>query len=208
MFSIVSDGRLLLVLYPLFGILSVYTIQYFTQKFEFKKIFLVLIISGCLILSIYFLYSNNNSEYQQEAYIFANYMVDNVSVANNFYPESGLVYGAWASSELKFPILSSNAKYTGPQLLDYLKDSNFKYISKNANSVEEYIQLTRNQNLSHLVIDSNENREQYFKDIFYYEEKYPYLIKEFESLEEGFTHYNVKVFKIDYNKFDILFKEN
>ena len=48
----------------------------------------------------------------------------------------------------------------------------------------------------------------YFKDIFYNEEKYSYLIKEFDSLEEGFTHYNVKIFKIDYNKFDILFKEN
>jgi len=208
MLSIVSDIRLLFILYPLFGILSVYTIQHLTQKFEFKKIFLVLIIGACLILSMYFLYSNDNSKYQNEVNYFANYMINNVKVSNNFYPESGLVYGVWASSELIFPITSSDAKYSGPQLLDYVKDSNFEYLSKNANSVEEYIQLARNQNLSHLVIDSNENREQYFKDIFYNEEKYSYLIKEFDSLEEGFTHYNVKIFKIDYNKFDILFKEN
>jgi hypothetical protein len=208
MFSIVSDGRLLLVLYPLFGILSVYTIQHFTQKFEFKKIVLVLIISGCIILSIYFLYSNNNSDYQQEAYIFANYMIDNVSVSNNFYPESGFVYGAWASSELKFPIISSEVKYSGPELLDYVKDSNFAYLTNSANSVEEYIKLARNQNLSHLVVDNNEKRTLYFKDIFYNEEKYPYLIKEFDSIEKEYTHYNVKVFKIDYEKFDILFKEN
>jgi len=59
MYSVVSDGRLLLVLFPLFGIFSVYTIRYFTDKFEFKKISLILIISACLILSIYFLYSND-----------------------------------------------------------------------------------------------------------------------------------------------------
>ena len=208
MLSIVSDIRLLFILYPLFGILSVYTIQHLTQKFEFKKIFLVLIMGACLVLSMYFLYSNDNSKYQNEVNYFANYIINNVKVSNNFYPESGLVYGVWASSELIFPITSSDAKYLGPQLLDYVKDSNFEYLSKNANSVEEYIQLARNQNLSRLVIDSNENREQYFKDIFYNEEKYSYLIKKFDSLEEGFTHYNVKVFKIDYDKFDMLFKEN
>ena len=208
MFSIVTDGRLLLVIYPVFGIFSVYTIQHFTQKFELKKISLIFIIIGCLILSIYFLHSDDNSEYNKEAYNFAKYMSNNVQVSNNFYPESGFVYGAWLSSELNFPIISSDVKYSGPQLLDYVKDSNFEYLSKNANSVEEYIQLARDQNLSHLVIDSNENREQYFKDIFYSEEKYSYLMKEFDSLEEGFTHYNVKVFKIDYEKFDMLFKEN
>ena len=104
MLSIVSDIRLLFILYPLFGILSVYTIQHLTQKFEFKKIFLVLIIGACLILSMYFLYSNDNSKYQNEVNYFANYMINNVKVSNNFYPESGLVYGVWASSELIFPI--------------------------------------------------------------------------------------------------------
>jgi len=208
MFSVVSDGRLLLVLFPLFGIFSVYTIRYFTEKFEFKKISLILIISACLILSIYFLYSNDNSEHQRESYDFANYMIDNVKVSNNFYPESGLVYGAWASSKLDFPILSSDAKYSGTELLDYVKNSNFEYITEKANSVEEYIQLARDQDLSHLVIDNNEKRPTYFKDIFYNEENYPYLLKEFDSLLEGYRHYNVKVFKIDYNQFDIILKEN
>lgn len=208
MFSIVSDGRLLLVMYPLFVIFSVYTIQHFTEKFEFKKISLIFIVGACIILSAYFLYSDNNSEFENEVNSFANHMVKNVKVSNNFYPESGFVYGAWAISELKFPTLSSDVKYSGPELLDYVKDSNFEYITKNANSVEQYIQLARNQDLSHLVIDNNDKREQYFKDVFYNEEKYPYLIKEFDSLEEGYTYYNVKIFKIDYEKFDLIFKDN
>jgi len=210
MLSVVSDGRLLLVLYPLFVILSLYTIQHITEKFEFKKIFLILMICGCIILSSYFLYSNNDSEYQKEAYTFANYMVNNVAVSNNFYPESGLVYGAWASSELKYPSLSTDVEYTGPQLLDYVKGTYFSnatnpvYLTQSADSVEGYIKLARNQNLSHLVIDDNNKRTPYFKNIFHNEEKYPYLIKQFDSVKEGYTHYNVKVFKIDYRYFDLI----
>ena len=108
----------------------------------------------------------------------------------------------------KVIIKYADAKYSGPELLDYIKDSNFVYLTQSANSVEDYIELARNQNLSHLVIDNNEKRMLYFKDIFYNEERYPYLIKEFDSIKEGYSHYNVKIFKIDYKSFDIVSKYN
>lgn len=200
MFSIVSDLRLILILYPIFAILSVYTIQHLTQKYELKKIVLILIISACLILSIYFLYSDNNTEYEKEAYDFANYMVNNVKVSNNFYPESGYVYGAWASTNLEFPILSSSVKYNGPELLDYIENS-YEYLEKEAKSIDEYIVLSRNQGLSHLVVDGSDKRASYFNDLFYNEEKYSYLIKEFDSVEQGYNQYKVKVFKINYDDF-------
>ena len=50
MLSVVTDLRLMLVLYPLFVILSLYTIQHFTQKLKLEKIFLILIICGSLVL--------------------------------------------------------------------------------------------------------------------------------------------------------------
>lgn len=200
MFSIVTDLRLILVLYPLFAILSVYTIQHLTQKSEFKKIFLVLIICGCLVLSTYFLYSNINSEYEKEVSRFADYMVNNVKVSNNFYPESGFVYGAWASSNLKFPTLSSSVDYDGPELLDYVKNS-YDYLEEEAKSVKEYIILSRDQGLTHLVVDGSDKRSSYFNDLFYNEKKYPYLIKEFDSMEHGYKQYKVKVFEINYEEF-------
>ncbi len=203
MLSVVSDLRLMLILYPLFVILSLYTIQHLTQKLELKKIFLVLIVGGCLVLSIYFLYSDNNSEYEKEAIIFASYMVDNVDVSNNFYPESGFVYGAWVSSNLKFPSLSYSVKYNGPELLDYVKNS-YDYLEEEAESVEEYIILSREQGITHLVVDGTDKRSSYFNDLFYNEEKYPYLTKEFDSTEHGYKQYKVKVFKINYSDFDKL----
>ena len=201
MLSVVSDLRLMLILYPLFAILSLYTIQHLTQKLELRKIFLVLIVSACLVLSIYFLYSNNNSEYEKEAIVFASYMVDNVKVSNNFYPESGFVYGAWVSSNLEFPSLSYSVKYNGPELLDYVENS-YDYLEKEAKSVEEYIILSKEQELSHLVVDGSDKRAAYFNDLFYNEEKYPYLVKEFDSVEHGYKQYQVKVFKINYNDFE------
>ena len=202
MFYAVGDLRLIFFLYPLFIILSLQTIRHVGDNIEFKRIFLVGIIGAILLLSWFFLYSNTNYNYDKEVVNFADYMINNVKVSNNFYPESGVIYSEWASSNLKFPILSSDVKYTGPELLDYVKGSNFVYLEKSANSVEEYIRLARDHNLSHLIIDSNEKRQSYFKDIFHHEDRYPYLIKEFDSAKEGYRYYNVKVFKIDYEYLD------
>ena len=208
MFYAVGDLRLIFFLYPLFIILSLQTIRHVGDNIEFKRIFLVGIIGAILLLSWFFLYSNTNYNYDKEVVNFADYMINNVKVSNNFYPESGVIYAEWASSNLKFPILSSDVKYTGPELLDYVKGSNFVYLEKSANSVEEYIRLARDHNLSHLIIDSNEKRQSYFKDIFYHEDRYPYLIKEFDSAKEGYRYYNVKVFKIDYEYLDSKLKDD
>ena len=206
MFSVVTDLRLILVLYPLFAILSAYTIQHLTQKSEFKKIFLVLIIFGCLVLSAYFLYSNTDSSYEKEVNNFANYMVSNVKASNNFFPESGYVYGAWASSNLEFPTLSYSVKYNGPELLVFVNNS-WIDLEEEAESIEEYIILSREQELTHLVVDGTDKRSSYFNDLFYNEEKYPYLTKEFDSLEHGYKQYKVKVFKIDYRDFDSILRK-
>ncbi len=208
MFYAVGDLRLIFFLYPLFIILLLHTIRHVGDNIEFKRIFLIGVIGSILLLSWFFLYSNTEYDYDKEVVRFANYMISNVKVSNNFYPESGYIYGVWASSNLKFPILSSNAEYTGPELLDYVKGTNFVYLVQSANSVEEYIRLARDQNLSHLIIDSNEKRQSYFKDVFYHEENYPYLIKEFDSSKEGYRYYNVKIFKIDYEYFDSKLKDN
>ncbi len=209
MFFVVGDLRFIFFLYPLFIILSLHTIKHLGNNIEFKKIFLVGMMGAILLLSWFFLYSNIEYDYEKEAIQFAGYMVNNVKVSNNFYPESGMIDAVWASSNLKVPILLSDLKYTGPHLLDYVKDRDTDvYLVQSANSVEEYIKLAKDQNLSHLVIDSNEKRPSYFKDVFYHEEKYPYLIKEFDSFKEGYRYYNVKVFKIDYEYFNSTLKDN
>ena len=68
--------------------------------------------------------------------------------------------------------------------------------------MEKYIELSREKGLTHLIVDDNEKRPDFLKDVFYHEEKYPYLIKTFDSQENGYK-YHVKIFKIDYGKFEL-----
>ena len=67
-------------------------------------------------------------------------------------------------------------------------------------SLEKYIKSSESKGLTHLVIDDSKSRAIFLNDVFNDEEKYPYLIKIFDSQENGYK-YHVKIFKIDYGKF-------
>lgn len=54
--------------------------------------------------------------------------------------------------------------------------------------------------LSHLIVDDIMDRPKYIQDIYYNEDKYPFLIKKFDSTDFDLK-YNVKIFEIDYEKF-------
>ncbi len=203
-YAVVSDIRLLFGLYPIFCILSIFTIKKLCDAYPYKKIFLILLTCGILVLSWFFIYSNDETEREVEVMQFSKYISDKVEASNNFFPESGYVYGAWASSNIKFPTLSSSVTYTGPELLVYQKDT-IIYLENNSESIQEYINMSRDQDLTHLIVDDNsKNRSEFFKDLYYNEDKYPYLIKEFDSFAHGYKHYHVKLFKIDYQKFDLI----
>ena len=67
------------------------------------------------------------------------------------------------------------------------------------NTLADFITETE---LSHLVVDGTKNRAQFLNDVFYNESDYPFLIKEYDSLHEGYK-YHVKIFRIDYEKFNL-----
>ncbi len=81
-----------------------------------------------------------------------------------------------------------------------------RVISLDGSSIEDIIKLGKSKGLSYLVVDNlndKPNRKSFFNDLFYHEEKYPYLVKNFDSKEHGYN-YQVKIFKIDYEKFEAL----
>ena len=79
------------------------------------------------------------------------------------------------------------------------------YWYNKTDSIKEVIKHGREEGLTHLVIDDNRNRPQFIKDVLISEDDFPYLIKEFDSLEYGYK-YNLKIYKIDYEKFDLINK--
>ena len=80
-----------------------------------------------------------------------------------------------------------------------------EYYNTQINNLRNYFYVLEKQKVTHLLLDENNNSplisnelKFHLKDIFNHESKYPFLIKEYDSRENGFNYY-VKLFEIDYN---------
>lgn len=190
----IQETRYLLVLIPLFSVVSIFSIKYFVQKVPRLRLFVILIIGIVLISSVIFLdYEKRDLEHEKDAVRLSLFIHSLQGSVNEYYPESTYV-GIAGIHDTKFPALS-NSIQRGPQV-----------ISLDGSSIEDTIKIGKSNGLSYLVIDNlnnKSNRKAFFNDIFYYEERYPYLVKIFDSKEYGYS-YQVKIFKIDYEKFETL----
>jgi hypothetical protein len=73
-----------------------------------------------------------------------------------------------------------------------------------AKSLEEFIEVSSEHELNYISINKNGVSEVFYPfldEIYENEEKFPYLIKIFDTEQEGFEKLKVKVFEIDYKKF-------
>ena len=67
--------------------------------------------------------------------------------------------------------------------------------------VEDYIKFGEKVGLTHLVTDGKSAQPKILNDIFYNEKNYPYLLKQFDSIEHGFK-YHMKIYEIDFHIFE------
>ena len=68
----------------------------------------------------------------------------------------------------------------------------------------DFFQVLKKQKMTHLILDEfnsseliNDELRLHLIAIFNHENKYPFLVKEYDSKENGFN-YHIKLFKIDY----------
>ena len=185
-----QDTRYLYVMFPIFSILSLYTIKKINEKFRNFSLIWIIVIIFTLIISLLFLgYKNFDYEYEQEAFKIAEVVTVTAKGINDYYPESRY-YFVSELPKYKFPTLSGSISM-GPIL----------FATEGFLSLEEFIERYRDQGLTHLVVDNSEKRPDFLRRVFLDEKSYPYLIKEFDSYKSGFTYY-VKVYKINYDEFD------
>ena len=71
----------------------------------------------------------------------------------------------------------------------------------NLSSLTELINLYKDEGLEYIVVDDQKQRQEFIQDIYLEEDKFPYLEKIFDSNEHGYN-YNVKLFSIDFEKYD------
>jgi hypothetical protein len=191
----IEDTRYLYMLFPILCIISSLTIKKISEKFKKENLILITIVIGIILSSAIFLdYKKIDREHEIESYLIAKDITSIAGGINNFSPNSKYIHIAEISN--KWPIIPLPPKEENyNQLFDIKKISPEKYSSLN-----DYIKNSKEKGLTHLVINKEKNNAKFLDDIFYHEEKYPYLIKEYDSLDQGFN-IQIKMYKIDYIKF-------
>jgi 4-amino-4-deoxy-L-arabinose transferase-like glycosyltransferase len=183
------DTRYMYPLFPLFVVVSAFTIKKATGKTKRQTLFLFLIICTILVASAAFLEVKKfDYEHQREAYGIAHEVVATAGGVNTYYPESS--YITPAELPQKWPALRSSIDFK----MVAISPDGF-------NSLTKYIKSSEKNGLTYLVLDGQKNRPSFLNDVFYHDEKYPYLTKVFDSSEHGYK-YHVKIYKINYEKFD------
>ena len=192
-YSFASDSRWIFPIYPIFCILSVISIKYLLQKTTKPKCFIIIVFSIIILSSIVYLdWKDIDKEHELEIYNLSLEITDIASGVNMFFPESSYLHVAGLTKVENFPISSDQ----------YLEKSTKQIWYVESNSISEVIINGKEKGLTHLVIDNNPSRPQFILDVLMNEQDYPYLIKEFDSLKNGYN-YELNIYKIDFEKLDL-----
>jgi len=188
----ITEPRYLLVLFPIFSLISIYTIKEITKKINRTELILIIFVITILLLSLVYLnYNKTDYEYELDAYHIGLEVSKMTYVINDYYPEVKYVHNKVDEvSHLEtFPVLSSTIK----QQVKLIEPSGFE-------SLNEFIVNGKQEGLTHIIADENENRPEFLRDVFKNENRFQYLIKIYDSSEHGYD-YHLKIFRIDYEKF-------
>ena len=190
-FRSISETRYFLPLYPIFVIFSLLAIKEISGKIQNKKILFTLLVVFLLASSSIFLYFKmENMEHEKEALKIANYITENTKVINEYYPEGKYLMITKLLDTEKFPVLGADI----PHSVKILPIRGF-------NTLNEYMEFGHREGLTHLVLDGSERNPIFLNDVFTESKKYPYLIEIFDSYEHGYK-YHVKIFEVDFEKFN------
>ena len=186
----IPETRYLYVLFPLFCIISTYSINDIFLKKIKKNNFLFFIIIGLVFtISLIFIeIQKDDHQHVKETFEISKIIVDKTSVINanpiegNFLTVSGL---------MKMWPQTPDINESGGIITTITK--------KPINNYETINEFVETNNFTHIVIDENNSKE-FLNDIFHNEEKYVFLEKIFDSKQNGYI-YHVKIFQIDYEKY-------
>jgi len=187
-----QDIKYLLIIYPILCLLSLFTFNKIFDVLRKRRVFMFFLISCILISSLIYLnYKDLDYRHEIESFSIAKMVVSKAS-GINYYSESS--YTKVAEVANKWPVISP------PDFGGHVIRNIIRISTDDAKFAEEYIEKSKEKGLTHIVVDGF-HEAAFLNDIFYNDEKYPYLIKEYDSFDDGFI-YHVKIYRIDYEIFD------
>ena len=214
--SVVPEKRFLFFLMPFLVIFSVIPIQRVTEyglnTFSFsrkqKDIFLIIVLIIVIILSGLFTlrYENPDHILENEKLDFSQYALENLN--GNTLRDFGGSTDYTAYFDLVHNNDFRNIKIDYLIYKDETEKYGFKTISVYAESIEDLILNGEGSNLKYLI---SNNQKTFFypfvDDVYHNEKNFPYLIKVFDSDKHGYQKLKIKVFEIDYEKFNELIND-
>ena len=218
----ISEIRYLFVLYPIFSLFSIFFINLIMKKSSKIKFLTILIIVGLLFSSmIFFYFKLPDYTHERESLEINRYIIENTNSINDYYPGAEkLIYlkleytefptfSSKTALSLNLPPIDKIVNQINPNEMPELESTpHYKELPKfTSESVIDYIEVARNHGLTHIVTDGNNANPEILNELFFNESKYLFVEKQFDSLEMGYK-YHVKVFKINYEKFDQFLIEN
>lgn len=192
------DSRYLFTLYPIFSVITGFTIQKIFQYSSRENFILLIIIVSVLIISISFFELNNmNLNSLKEYNQISKDIITFEPIINDFYPASAYIETAIIPNESKIleKYFFDDRKH-GISIRDKFTQKNNLVIMTNV-KLEEFLLEAQEKSLTHLAIDLGNNRPVFFRDIYENEQKYPFLKKIYDSNDHGFN-YKIKIFEINY----------
>ena len=220
-FAIIDERRFLFTLFPFLIILSTIPIQrvtnYGLSTFSFnerqKSIFLVIVIGIVLLLSTIFTmgvgefgYGQPNSVMEHEKIEFTEYLVDNYDgrILRDETVIDYLAYVSLTSDDNDFKSFKSpRGKNPYPDLYEPGK---VVWLSVNGKTIEELITNGETRELKYIgILEKGSYFFPFLNDLYYNEEKYPYMEKIFDSDEMDYKEFKIKAFEINYQKFHELY---
>jgi len=183
-----QETRYLLVLLPIFALLSGYGFNYL-MKYGFKKIILITVIAVIISSFIFTEYKTQDNQYEYEMYDASLFLTNEAEGVNNYH----------SNKYVKVADLQNN----WPELLPKGENGKMDLITKKFKiegfeRPSEYIEFNKNKGLTHLLIKEGD-KNGFFDDVFHNENKYPLLEKIVDSKDLGIkTKY--KIFKINNEK--------
>ncbi len=199
------DTRYLFMFYPIFCVISGFTIRKILNNVSKNMLIALTLTSLILIGSLAFLEIREiNLELEKDYYEISKKIITFEPVINDFYPASRYLEttqiptnpNQFESYFFKERIDGLSIRYTLPQSSTIVQIENLNF--------QEYFDNAKKNSLTHLAIDLEENRPEFFKSIYENEQNYAFLEKVYDSQDKGFD-YHVKIFKINY---DILEQAN
>jgi len=232
----IQDTKYLYVLYPIFCVLACFTFKIFLEKFHRRNLIFCVIIGGIILSSVFFVeWKAMDNEHYREAYkIFTEIGQKEMKINKELGTYGGeLTYFSWVRLHNvdEFPILMkemppkkitwttqglSKAKQLEADIdeLDIKARESLEYHNPEIDNLRDYFQVLEKQKITHLLLDGinntpliNDELRLHLIDIFNHKNKYPFLVKEYDSMENGFN-YHVKLFKINYDLYNELINEN